>query len=229
MNFSILQGRIDIIEPGEQPREYERFTISVNPDSSRSLTTVTWAPKGDLLRQTNQRVTKEWRPIDASGRLFFKGKDFGTVIRRIDGKILRSWVWAPDSTEPDYAEFEAPDNMSVGFHPIIHDAWKMAFMDTSHNDAQELITHTVSQTWNGSSLGHGVQLRSLSRFIGKESISTPAGDLECDKFLWSSPFDKELEVWRTGPHHILARMHVAKGDKEGTVYQLAKLEETNVP
>ena len=85
--------------------------------------------------------------------------------------------------------------------------------------------HTVSNTWNGQSLSHGEKLLSTVRYETSESLELPAGRFDCDKFVWQSPFNKELHVWRTGEANILARMFVAEGDKSGSIYELSEYEE----
>ncbi len=228
MDLSILSGRIDITEPGKERTDYERFILTINPDESRTLRTVTRSPKGDLLRDVNQLVRKDWRPIEAIGRLFFKGEAHGTVMRRIVGDTLQSWVWTRDMEKPDYAEFDAPPRMTIGYHPIFHDAWKMNFNDASDTELHEVFTHTVSNSWNGSSLSHGQKISGQAKFVKKETLTVPAGTFECEKFYWHTTFGKDLEVWRHGPHHMFVRLDVVKGDKEGTVYELAQLDVKDV-
>jgi hypothetical protein len=223
VSFETYIGRIDLTEPDGKTYDYERFILTANPDGTRTLRTVTWSPKGDLLRDTNQLVAADWRPIEAMGRLFFKNQAHGTVVRRIIGDKLHSYVW-PQSGEVDYAVLDAPPNMNLGFHPIFHDAWKMSFLDTSHPAFQDILGHTVSNSWNGSSLGHGQKIHGKARFDVRETLKVPAGTFECEKFVWDTSFGKQLHVWRTGPHHIFVRLLVATGDKEGSVYELAALE-----
>ena len=228
MNFSILSGRIDITEPDGKKNDYERFILTANPDGSRTLRTVTRSPRGDLLRDVNQLVAADWRPIEATGRLFYKGEANGTVMRRIVGDTLQSWVWTRDMAAPDYAEFPAPPRMTLGFHPIFHDAWKMSFHDTSHHELQDVFTHTVSNSWNGKSLGHGLKITGRARFDGKERLTVPAGTFDCERFYWHTSFGKDIMVWRTGPHHLFVRLDVVLGDKAGSVYELAQFEQQDV-
>ncbi len=225
MSFTIYEGHIRITEPGGAPQLYERFLLTENPDGSRSLRTLTQSPKGDLLRDVNQMVAANWRPIEATGRLFYKGEAHGSVLRRVTGDKLHSYVWNQD-TEVDFAEFDAPPHMSVGYHAIILDSWKMCFIDTSNTDFQEIMVHSVSNTWNGRTLGHGKKICSKARYDGAETLELPADTYDCERFIWATSFGKELHVWRTGPHHMLARMVVASGDKESTVYELGSMTET---
>lgn len=229
MDFSIHSGHV-VIGPVDEPgdyQEYERFTITGNPDGSRTLRTITRSPRGDLLRDVNQMAGPDWRPIEGTTRLFFKGECHGTAVRRVIGDRLFSYVWAPGE-ETETAEFDAPPHMTIGFHPIMHEAWKMNFIDVARDDYQEVLIHTVSNTWNGRSVSHGQKLVSEAKFAGREDVTVPAGTFDCEKFVWQTPFDKELHIWRTGPQNVLVKELVAKGDKEGTLYQLAALEVVEV-
>ncbi|MBM3514644.1 MAG: hypothetical protein FJX59_13165 [Alphaproteobacteria bacterium] len=224
MGLSIFTGRIDLTEPDGLTSDYERFILTINPDGSRTLRTVTRSPKGDLLRDVNQMVAPDWRPVEVVGRLFFKNEFQGTVMRRIIGDKIHSYVWTP-GVEMDYQVFDAPPKMTLGFHPIFHDAWKMSFLDLSHHEYQDILTHTVSNTWNGRSLGHGMKIKAQVKFDGRETVNVGAGSFACERFIWQTSFGKELHVWRHGPHHMFVKIVVAKGDKEGSVYELASLEE----
>jgi len=227
MGLSIFTGRIDLTEPDGLKSDYERFMLTVNPDGSRTLRTVTRSPKGDLLRDVNQMVAADWRPIEVLGRLFFKNEFQGSLLRRVIGDKIHSYAWMPDGAM-DYAEIDAPPRMTLGFHPIFHDAWKMSYLDLDNRDYQDILTHTVSNTWNGKSLGHGMKIQGKVRFDGSETITVPAGRFSCERFTWQTSFGKELHVWRHGPHHLFMKMVVATGDKHGSVYELATLEEKSV-
>lgn len=227
MGLTIFSGRIDLTEPAGNKSDYERFILTVNPDSSRTLRTVTRSPKGDLLRDVNQMVAADWRPIEAMGRLFFKNEPQGTVLRRVIGDKIHSYVWAPGA-EMDYQVIDAPPRMTLGYHPIFHDAWKMNYLDLSHHEYQDILTHTVSNTWNGHTLGHGMKIKAQVKFDGRETLKVPAGSFDCERFIWQSTFGKELHVWRHGPHHVFVKMFVAKGDKTGSIYELATFEEKSV-
>ena len=157
-------------------------------------------------------------------RVFFKGEALGTVLRRVVGDTLYSTLLSRDGTK-DEATYPAPKEMILGFHAILTDSWKMNRLDTSHNEYQEIMVHTVSDTWNGSSLGHGKRLVSKARFDTAERLELPAGMFDCEKFVWQTTFGKELHVWRTGEANVLAKMLVASGEKQGSIYELSDYEE----
>jgi hypothetical protein len=104
----------------------------------------------------------------------------------------------------------------------------MNFHDIGNTELQEVFTHTVSNSWNGSSLSHGMKIRGKARFEDTENVTTPAGTFTCERFLWHTTFRKDLRVWRSGPHHLFVKLLVVRGDKEGTVYELAQLDRKDV-
>ena len=229
MEFSILMGSL-VIGEAETPsrhQAYETFTMTVNPDGGRTLRAVSRSPRGDLLRDVNQMAGPDWRPIEGAGRVFYKGEWGGTVMRRVIDDRLFSYAWTR-GTPTDIAEFAAPPGMTLGFHPMMHEAWKMNFVDPARSGRQPVLTFTMSNTWNGRTVGHGQLLESEAAYEGEEEVTVPAGTFTCQRFTWWPPFDKELHIWRTGPENVLVKELVAKGDKAGTLYQLATLSREDV-
>ncbi len=225
MSLTIYQGQLDIVLPDGSRHDYERFIITRNPDGGRTMRTVTESPKGDLLRDVNQMVDADWRPIEAMGRLFFKGEAQGTVLRRVVRDRLLSYVWAGDG-EVDHAVFDAPPNLTLGFHPVMHEAWKMCFLERTHHEPQPVYIYTVSHTWNGRALSHGGATENTTAYEGDETRVAQAGRFECVRFLWHTQFGFGLRIWTTGPDMILVRVEVVGGDRDGTYYGLATLTET---
>ena len=149
------------------------------------------------------------------------------MLRRIIGDRLVSYAWAPGQ-ETDVAEFDAPPRMTLGFHPVMHEAWKMNFYDMARGGRQEVRLFTVSPTWNGSTLSHGEYQLTEAEFLGREEVSGPAGTFPSDHFVWYTAFGMDLHLWRTGPHNMLCQLYIAKGKRAGALYQLGALEQVEV-
>jgi hypothetical protein len=227
MSFTIYSGLLRLTGADGRASDYERFLITRNPDGTRTLRTLTRSPAGDLLRDTNQMVGADWQAIEAIGRLFVKGQSHGTVLRRVQGDKLQSWVWN-HGTAVDYAEFPARPNLLLGFHPISHDAWKMSFLDRTRTDLQDVWVHTVSVTWNGSTLGHGELRCSKARFEGLEEVKVPAGSFRSERYSWTTPSGSELALWRTGAANVLVKMVSLGGARQGATYELVDYQEERV-
>ena len=221
MKFSVYHGQINIIEPNGKFYDYENFIVTRNPDGSRSLRSVSRSPKKDLLRDVFQKESKEWKPIEAYGSLYFKDKFQGSVLRRIIDNKLHSWLWSLGG-ECDYQVFDIPKNTIIGFHAIFHESWKMKLISNQNKDYQQTITHTVSNTWNGKTLDHGSTLTSRAKYEGSEIIEVSAGRFKCEKYLWLTPFGKELAIWSFGDDSIFIKMEVIRGNNKGVIYELAE-------
>jgi hypothetical protein len=77
-------------------------------------------------------------------------------------------------------------------------------------------------------LSHGQKIRGKAKYEGQETLTVPAGTFVCERFLWHTTFGKDLLVWRHGPDHLFVRLDVVKGDKEGSVYELAQYERVDI-
>ncbi len=66
MTFSIISGTLVIGHEDDRStyQDYEIFTLTANPDGSRTLRAVSHSPRGALLRDVNQMAGPDWRPIE---------------------------------------------------------------------------------------------------------------------------------------------------------------------
>ncbi len=92
------------------------------------------------------------------------------------------------------------------------------------NEYNEILTFTVSDTWNGRTISHGTILSSTARYEGIEKVDVSAGKFLCDKFIWLTPFGKELLIWSHGDDSIFIKMQVIKGNNKGVIYELSNFE-----
>lgn len=222
MSYSIQTGHL-VVGPYDQPDTYtmyEKFILTRNPDGTRTMRTITSEGSNhDVFRDVHQTVGADWRAIEGYDRLYVSDKHVGTIWRRITGDKLMSDLWLP-SKELDTAEFPAPPNLVLGFHPVTADAWKFNFFDTSKGGNQPIYVHTVSPTPNGATLGHGLAIESSADYLGKKEVTVPAGTFEAEGFLWHSVIDTDLEVWRTGPDNLFVQLIV---HDRNVLYQLGEL------
>mgnify|MGYP001231607301 CR=1 FL=1 len=224
MSVRIFSGNININEANGNVSPYEKFIITFNPDGTKLLKTLSISPDGDLIRDVNQYFSKQWFDIEGVARLFYKNEYLGTIIRRIIDGRLYSTIWK-GKTKSDYTEFKISKNIHLGFHSLTNDSWKMNFLDTSHKNEQEINIHTISHTWNGSTITHGKELKSSATYEGWENLQLTAGKFECQRFLWKTPSNKLLKIWRMGEARVLAKMEVVVGKNKGAIYELSNYKE----
>ena len=106
---------------------------------------------------------------------------------------------------------------------FLENSCKISEIDSNQNkDYQQIITHTVSNTWNGKTLDHGSTLTSKAKYEGSEIIEVSAGRFKCEKYLWLTPFGKELAIWSFGDDSIFIKMEVIRGNNKGVIYELAE-------
>lgn len=223
MRLALVQGRVVVRAADGPAHEYERYSITVNPDGSRTLRTLTVSPQGSLVRDVNQNVTRDWRPTSGTSRLYLDGEPCGVITKFVTGQTIRSVVYQQGSV--DIAEFDAPKSRySLGFHPIADECWKMALIPLETGKRHPLATHTCSVTWNGKTIGHGQLVESEVEYLGLEQKAIGGMAHECRTFLWFTPFSKVLKIWALGDHYAFGGLEVLEGGNAGTVYEVASLE-----
>ena len=227
MSVKVFSGNMNIIEANGNISPYEKFIITFNPDGTKLLKTLSISPDGNLIRDVNQYFSSEWFDIEGIARLFYQNQYVGTILRRVIEGNLHSTIWN-NKKEFDHTEFKISKNMHLGFHSLMNDAWKMNFLDTSHSEDQDIIVHTISETWNGSTITHGKELKSSAIYEGEEDLKLIAGNFYCQKFLWRTPSNKLLKIWRTSEAKVLARMEVIIGKNKGSIYELTNFKEESI-
>jgi hypothetical protein len=225
--LTFYEGEISIRSPDGAARPYERFSVTINPDGSRTLKAVTVSPNGTLVRDVQQSVSRDWRPLHGSSRIFLGGRAQGSISKWVTAEGIHSVL----VVDGDYSHeiFPAPARFSIGFHPIADEAWKMALVDATREGRSALVTHTCSTTWNGRTMEHGRTVTSEVAYLGMEARAIGNVPAACRAFLWFTPFGKELRVWTYTDDFVFAGLLVAKGDNAGTEYVVSSLRQTAWP
>ena len=224
MRIITINGRMNVRASADQlPQPYERFSITLNPDASRTLRALTVSPNGGLVRDVNVHVTRDWVSMSGSSRVFIDGVLQGTVAKYAHDDQITSVVWT-GAGAPDIQAFPKPERYSLGFHPLADEAWKMAHIAPETGRRQRLTTHTCSPRWNGKTIEHGATVESEVEYLGEEVIPVAGKPERCRIYLWYTPFGRLLKVWVLGEHNIFARLEVIEAPNAGTIYDIASLE-----
>jgi len=218
--FSLITGTLTMRLPDRpDPLPYEWFTISVNPDASRTLRVVTVSPDASLVRDSSQVHDASWAPLEGYLRLIRDGELFGSLVRKVEGGTVRSYYFDGEGRVTQ-GERDVLEGMTFGFHSVAANPWKFA-QHTGAPGPQPLPVLTHSLTWNGGTVGLGEVSSTELELVGKETITVPAGTFECDHYVWSTEVDGVIEVWTTGEERIYVRGHQHTRD---IVYELASLD-----
>lgn len=224
----IWEGEVRIRNAAGAENHYENFSVTLNPDGSRSLRTFTVSPNGTLVRDVQQSVSVDWEPLHGSSRVFLEGVLQGVVSKWVAPDEIHSVVFAEGRYS--HQSFARPaGRFSIGFHPIADEAWKMALVSLSAGSRSALTTHTCSPTWNGKTIEHGRTVTSEVDYLRVERRRVGGADLDCHAFLWHTPFGKELKVWTCGEHYLFGGLQVLKGDNAGTEYIVRSLRHSVWP
>jgi hypothetical protein len=222
------EGEVWLHAPQGGAQLYERYAVTINPDGSRTLKTLTVSPNGTLVRDVHQSVSRDWQPLHGSSRVHLDGRAQGVVSKWVSPGEIHSTVHVDGDFS--YERFVAPaGRFSIGFHPIADEAWKMALIDASRTGRSPLTTHTCSPTWNGRTIEHGRTVTSEVDYLGPETRDVDGVALPCHAFLWHTPFAKQLKVWAWGEHYLFAGLSVVAGDNAGTEYVLTRLRQSGWP
>lgn len=210
--------KMSLLKDPSQSVDWEHFIVTTNPDGSHTAQSMTRFPGGSIVRHVTQTVDPQFRPMDGVLRLFVGPEHQGTLVRRVVGNEVTSLLLAPDGRPIEQATLPGGPDLVLGYHPTVNEGWKFTHCDRSKQGTQHVRILTTSATWNGGVMSHGKEVTLAIEYIGKDTITVPAGKFECDHYLWhTGAIDADIEVWTTGPDRISARV---VGHAKGVKYEL---------
>lgn len=221
--FRHLTGTLGMILPGESGSQpYEWFTITANPDTTHTLRVVTKSPDASLVRDSSQTFDAAWAPTEGYVRLIRDGAFLGSVVRRVEGRTVHSFLFGPDGSVTR-GEQDLLPGMTFGFHSVASNPWKFA-QHSGGSGPEPLPVLTHSLTWNGGTVGLGDVSHTRLELVGRETITVPAGTFECDHHRWYTEVDGQIDVWSTGEDKVYVRGHQAD---RGITYELTSLSSSD--
>lgn len=207
------------------PAPHDWFELTVNPDGSRTLHTLTRFPGNALVRQVTQTVDAGFAPLEGYARLFIGGDYAGSVLRQVAGNVVHSSVQGPDGSV-DRADIDVPEGTVLGYHPVVGEGWKFV-RSPRRQGTQRLHVLTTSSSWNGGTMGHGKLVESSFEWLPEEEIETAAGRMRCEHLMWDTgEVAGRLEMWLVPPHYLCARL---LQHRRKVLYELESLQEQVLP
>ncbi|MEE4454202.1 hypothetical protein [Novosphingobium resinovorum] len=199
--------------------DWETFTITHNPDGSRTAQTLSRFPGTQVVRHVTQTVAADFTPVDGVSRLFIDNVYQGMLVRRVVDGVLTSILFPADGGPIDLQTipFDHPDT-TLGYHPSSVESWKLMKISRIIPGPQTMHLLTLSHTWNGGTLEHAIKLEAQVEYLGEETITTPAGTFDCHHYVWHTlAFDGDLDIWITGEDAVVVRMD---GSEKRVRYEL---------
>lgn len=187
----------------------EMFYVTIQPDGTRTMRATCELHDDRLLRDVVATVDKNWYPLDAFVRLTIHEATAGSAwFRFTTSKAECEAMTAKEGRVRQ--EFEIDERVrELGTHPVHADAWGLAQVDRNNPQPQapSLRFSTSTQPDGGSgpllvpSTG-----RKLRRYIGRETITVPAGTFDVVHFQDMFPDKPPAELWVTPEDYVPVRV-----------------------
>lgn len=209
---------------GETGREH--FSVTVQPDGTRTLRAQCEMDDDTLLRDVILTVDAAWRPVDAYLRLAIGGATMGSTWFRFDrrGAQAEGWTHERGRFSQSFALDEWP--AFFGTHSLHGDAW-VAGRLRAHAGPHETFAFSPFASSVLANGGSGPELvptpPGFARVIdnGHEPVTTPAGTFEGHHVRIEVDGVDHFDVWAGGEDCLPVRL---TSDGLGQTYELVALE-----
>jgi hypothetical protein len=193
----------------------ENWSLSVHPDGSRTMQALNRYGSPGVQRHVVYRVDAKFRPLDAYLLYWVGGQWRGTGFFSVHGDRLTAVANTPNGRLTH--DIAVPENFSFIPHPLSTDAWHMAYYDKAKGGAQPITVYDMDGGAAGPQALLGRLYSQTLRFLGAETLTTPAGTFVTDHF----KIDDAVDIYVTGPDVIMVKFVWTPADR---VYELVKLE-----
>ncbi len=182
------------------PRATEQWTLMVHSDGTRTLNTRIL--NRDAVSRTTivQRVAADFRPLDTFVERWV-GADYQAIglFSRRGGQITGL---SRSSAGEHSHEVDVPADVTLISHALAADAWQVVPPDLELGQTFQMTAYSIEFAANASVPLLGAILRAPLQWIGRETITVPAGRFDTTHMRLAERFD----VWFFGPDRTLARM-----------------------
>ncbi len=173
-----------------------QWILSLQADGSRILRAYHYVTATGVQNSTVSRVDENFHPEEGFINLYRDGESYGSAFFLVKGSTLSMTVNTPDE---HYAEnLDVPDEFHLLLYPITAYGWLMANYDHEAGGPQPVNLCAVAPAGRGPSCS--IDVRDIE-FLGKETITVPAGTFDADHYKVGSSGD----TWIVGPDHMVVQ------------------------
>ena len=224
MRHATSRGLISYRGPDGMERGREWFHVTVAPDASRTMRTISEIDDSGILRDVVLTLGPDWRPRDAYVRVAVQDEPVGAgwfefeqhqalaEVRSTELGRIRQTVaidgWAP----------------MFGAHQLAGDGWQAALLGPDQTDGDQRRVSGIllsSLLPNGSSGPMLASTTMVAERLGSESITVPAGTFDTVHYRFSPDGLEAEDVWVLPDDWTLVRSRWAHYN---TTYELAELD-----
>lgn len=195
-------------------RGVEEWRIFVHPDGSRTMILSKDFIAANALQIMTAHVDKDFRPTDVFATYWTRDGYRGSIRAAVDGNELRAVSEGPGGRLEDIVE--VPHELSVVTHGESMNGWYLWQGERDAEGVHKATYFNFNPVPTGEALVKGRLHPADFTYLGKETITVPAGTFETERYLLTN-----IEMWISGEDRILVKQAITDEDKE---YVLTKLE-----
>lgn len=180
-------------------RGAEDWVFHKHADGSRTITATVNNEDAGVLFHMVQRVDASFRPIESYVSHWVKGESRGTSHVVVSKDSLKATVTGPNGTEVQ--DLTIGKFFSVQPHPVSVDGWRGAFYDSDLGGVQQSMNFNISVAPNSETPLLGAMEEETIEFLGKETITVPAGTFDTEHY----KFRGRADMWLTPKDRIVIR------------------------
>lgn len=230
MNQRTLRGKIIYIGDSLGERGREWFTVTVQPDGSRTLRSRCEIDDAEInhtrvLRDVIYTLDGKWRPQDAFVRLNVDGDFMGSAWFRFTETLVECEGFTANEGRFSQRLPVSSWPRSFGPHPVVCDIWHLGGWDWGSGETtqswQAIMSSPLPNGASGPMIGDS---RFSAEYLGEERITVPAGTFDCHHFAFPLSHEPEYSpehVWYTGDDMTFVKI---RWDYSKTSYELVELE-----
>ncbi len=230
MNHSTYRGKIVYIGDtlGERGREW--FTVTVQPDGSRTLRSQCEIDDAEInhtrvLRDVTYTLDHRWRPQDAFVQLIVDGAFMGSAWFRFAESYVECEGFTAAEGRFSQRVPVACWPRSFGPHPVVCDVWHLGGWDWDNPATKQSWPAVMSSPLPNGASGPMIGVSHFgAQYIGRERVTVPAGTFDCHHFAFPldhKPGYSPEHVWYTGDDLTFVKI---RWDFSKTTYELVELE-----
>ncbi len=219
MQHVTLRGRISYLGPSGAERGREWFHVTVAPDGSRTMRTVSEIDDSKILRDVTLTVGSDWRPHDAYVRVSVADRLVGSGWFEFTETEARAEVSSVELGRISQVVPTRGRAPMFGAHQVAGDGWQAGLLAGHGGDGPVRVDGILlsSRLPNGAS-GPLIDTTSMTaERIGKERISVRAGTFDTVRYRFSPEGLEPEEVWVLPDDNTLVR---ASWPHYDTTYEL---------
>jgi hypothetical protein len=219
----VYRGVIAYIQDGEITGR-ETFVGTVHADGSRTIRCLCEMDNFNLIRDVTYTVNAQFEAIDCFVRLISEDQFVGSGWFRFtedmaEGETITAAEGRISQRFPTRGRVKL-----FGSHPLCIDTWKCA-----HTPAENPgVLHPVTNCFSSSLVTNGASGPMLNKktydmtFVGRESVTVPAGTFDCLVYEWDTHTGRTLRMYTTPGDFLTVKTIIPE---RGRHYELVQFEE----